>query len=253
MNTLPQNVERLRIGVLLPAHGDAQMLAYRRAVAELRSEYFPDGSSVLFSTTGPVVEGAWLDRAREEHDRHGAFWGFYPHPLRGEELRRVLASIEDHVWQVYTDVALDPAKSDTRVRILSISRNAVLLMDSDRGAASDSLGGTKVRMEREVTENQGIAWVTDGREIENYLPTEVIHAIAPECPAIQPFDDIGETLRETSKGWKNFDRKKMKFAIGAIEHLELSHLSSQPQLLSHLTEVGNYIRKCNGLAPRATT
>jgi hypothetical protein len=56
------------------------------------------------------------------------------------------------------------------VKALSISRNHAVVMDSDKAASGDDINETKKRVAREA----GIAWVTAGKEVENYLNASLL-------------------------------------------------------------------------------
>jgi len=62
------------------------------------------------------------------------------------------------------------------IHILKINQNAVVIMDSDRKKVREHLNKTKQRVREECERNGGICWVTDAREVENYLPKRVVAA-----------------------------------------------------------------------------
>jgi predicted ATPase len=54
------------------------------------------------------------------------------------------------------------------IELQKINRNLAIVMDSDKSSSTDEINSTKNRIIEEV-EKTGIAWVTEGREIENYV------------------------------------------------------------------------------------
>lgn len=58
---------------------------------------------------------------------------------------------------------------DELISLRKLNRNAVLILDSDRTSSGASINYTKTRLIEEFDDGHGFAWVTDGREIENYL------------------------------------------------------------------------------------
>ena len=60
------------------------------------------------------------------------------------------------------------------VSILRVNRNAAVLIDSDKRTTDSEINATKKRVCQEIEDVGGYAWVTDGREIENYLPMGLI-------------------------------------------------------------------------------
>lgn len=61
------------------------------------------------------------------------------------------------------------------IALRELNRNLAILIDSDRTAAGDEINETKARVVREIGET-GFAWVTGGREIENYVPHGTLQA-----------------------------------------------------------------------------
>jgi putative ATP-dependent endonuclease of OLD family len=66
------------------------------------------------------------------------------------------------------------AENSINVSMLKINRNAIVLIDSDKKKASDSINQTKERIISEISSIGGISWVTKGKEIENYIPKEAL-------------------------------------------------------------------------------
>lgn len=56
------------------------------------------------------------------------------------------------------------------INLLPISRTPAILIDSDKGSSTADLRDTKKRVLQEFSDLGGYAWVTEGREIENYYP-----------------------------------------------------------------------------------
>src|SRR5208282_6422656 len=74
----------------------------------------------------------------------------------------------------------DPSTSvDNVIQILRVNRHAAMLIDSDKDGAEDELNTTKQRLVSEISAMSGFAWVTAGREVENYLPLAAVQAIYP--------------------------------------------------------------------------
>lgn len=55
------------------------------------------------------------------------------------------------------------------ISLRKLNRNSVLILDSDKSSSGAPLNETKTRLIEEFNDGDGFAWVTDGREIENYL------------------------------------------------------------------------------------
>lgn len=82
------------------------------------------------------------------------------------------------------------------ISLRRLNRRAVIVIDSDRKAVGADLNATKKRLIEEFDAGPGYAWVTDGREIENYLPP---HQIQEAIKSVMP--------KATSRRrWSRFDR-----------------------------------------------
>jgi predicted ATP-dependent endonuclease of OLD family len=68
----------------------------------------------------------------------------------------------------------DPEVTDF-ISLRRLNRYITILIDSDREkSAYSSLNETKRRIRKEFDEGKGFAWVTQGREIENYIPPDIL-------------------------------------------------------------------------------
>lgn len=56
-----------------------------------------------------------------------------------------------------------------------LNRNLALILDSDRKALNSKINATKGRLIKEFSQDGAIAWITKGREIENYVCPKIIH------------------------------------------------------------------------------
>ena len=68
----------------------------------------------------------------------------------------------------------DPDASEEGLSILRVNRNSIMLIDSDKRNQQTRLNDTKQRIISEIESNCGFAWVTKGKEIENYIPSKAI-------------------------------------------------------------------------------
>ena len=72
---------------------------------------------------------------------------------------------------------------DDFISLRRLNRRGVIILDSDREKPHAKLNQTKRRLQTEFDSGPGHAWVTAGREIENYLPQDQLRAsIADKCP-----------------------------------------------------------------------
>jgi len=58
---------------------------------------------------------------------------------------------------------------DDLISVRKLNRNTVIMFDSDKDKPKARINATKQRLKDEFNEGPGFAWVTKGREVENYL------------------------------------------------------------------------------------
>lgn len=63
------------------------------------------------------------------------------------------------------------------VKAVSLARAFAVVMDSDRKPDKPRINATKRRVEEEIEKQGGIFWVTEGREMENYLPSDIVRQL----------------------------------------------------------------------------
>jgi putative ATP-dependent endonuclease of the OLD family len=144
----------------------------------------------------------------------------------------------------------DPTQStDEVITLLGLNKNAIVLMDSDKENKDSEPSGTKSRITKELTEMSGYAWITAGREIENYLPTKVIEEYLGKQAAnvLNMYDDIAIFLDrhvEEGKGrW--FERNKPMFATEICPLLTKDRLIGQMDLDYRMLQVCAKIKEWN--------
>ncbi len=70
------------------------------------------------------------------------------------------------------------------IQLRRLNRRGVILIDSDRPTSHARLNETKKRLREEFDQGPGFAWITDGREVENYLPIDsVSNAVSKTIPS----------------------------------------------------------------------
>ena len=62
------------------------------------------------------------------------------------------------------------------ISLLDVNRNMVIVIDSDRKNSKQKINATKTRLVDEFNKAGAVAWVTAGREIENYIPLDIFAA-----------------------------------------------------------------------------
>ena len=139
---------------------------------------------------------------------------------------------------------------DNLAKIFRVNRNAIILFDSDLRTQDGELGATKTRVINEISEVGGYAWVTDGKEIENYIPMSALKEKYPGGPitTLKKNQNFPEYLNKLkSKEGDRFKRNKVLFAEEICPFIDLEGLKSTLDLNMRLEEVIRIIKRWNGL------
>lgn len=140
---------------------------------------------------------------------------------------------------------------DDLIPLLRINQYSAIIIDSDRSRSSNPLSSTKERVRIEC-ERMGIpCWITTGREIENYLPAEVITAAYTELTGkarplvLNKFERMELVLKKAyGSAWRakwSYDRAKVDRARCIASKIEARHMS--PSLRESLNRLVEMIRK----------
>ncbi len=130
----------------------------------------------------------------------------------------------------------DPEEVEDLVAALKINRRAIFVADSDRKASSDPLKPHTQRWLEEVDAIDGIGFITQGRTIENYIPTEVWQLLSGQA-TLQPPDVYANAVEYAhEKGLCGKDQK-VKLAKKVVEKLNRQMLVNTLDLEIHLQEM----------------
>jgi predicted ATP-dependent endonuclease of OLD family len=133
------------------------------------------------------------------------------------------------------------------ISLTRLNRHTVLVADSDRASVSADINSTKKRVLDEIVQSSGLAWVTAGRTIENYLPWELLdRAIRSASPAVTSvprytrYQIAPKFLNSTGKTIADVDKVKIaKAAVSEPARLDVLDLRERVE------EVIRYIHSSN--------
>ncbi|MCI5189334.1 MAG: hypothetical protein D3905_05960 [Candidatus Electrothrix sp. AS4_5] len=102
------------------------------------------------------------------------------------------------------------------ISLRKINNRGVILIDSDRIDEDSDINSTKQRLQGQFDAGPGHAWITEGREIENYLPPEqveaAIKAVHPKVKNSGPFGKYDNTLKIQGASGKETQANKVNVA-----------------------------------------
>lgn len=117
----------------------------------------------------------------------------------------------------------DPDDIEKFISLRCLNRYISIIIDSDKESSQQSINDTKQRVQQEFSQGPGFAWVTAGREIENYIDPnileEAVKKVHPNVKEIMKgqFDNCVKEL-STINGKKPFDADKVKVALEVVNH-----------------------------------
>jgi predicted ATPase len=140
---------------------------------------------------------------------------------------------------------------DDLISLLRINQYSAIMIDSDRGKAGDPIRATKERVRSECEKSGAPCWITEGREIENYLPVEVINVVYAEITGepkpikLGKFGRIETALKKAyGSSWRakwSYDSAKVEMARKIAPRIEQEHISSS--LKNMLNTIVGMIKK----------
>lgn len=102
------------------------------------------------------------------------------------------------------------------ISLRRLNRRGVIVIDSDKDNKGSRINNTKKRLQSEFDMGPGFSWVTDGREIENYIdPDAIKEAISNSTPSAVVLSDFGQyanPLTIKSKSGKITQASKVEVA-----------------------------------------
>lgn len=133
------------------------------------------------------------------------------------------------------------------ISLRRLNRNAVIIMDSDKSSSHARINSTKERLKKEFNDGDGFAWITQGREIENYIEPDrlkaAISATSPSATINSKFGKYDSCLDMLSKKGEKTQPKKVQISNHVIESdsIELDILD----LKKRINELVLFIETCN--------
>jgi hypothetical protein len=119
---------------------------------------------------------------------------YLEHRIKGEApdlVEGIHYSIMFYGGRLLSHLSANDDEVNEFIGLRSLNQNLAIVMDSDKTADSDPIDETKSRVVSEFAKGPGVAWVTKGREIENYLD----HTAVQEVVGIVHSDNYGRPAR----------------------------------------------------------
>ena len=96
------------------------------------------------------------------------------HALDPDLIEGLHYSIMFYGGRLLSHLTADDPEVNEFISLRRLNRNIAILIDSDRDAPRKRINETKQRVKKEFDKGPGFAWITKGREIENYISPELL-------------------------------------------------------------------------------
>lgn len=161
----------------------------------------------------------------------------------------------------YCDIGGD---SGRLVNLLRLGRRAVMVCDRDGKDSTALLNSEKRRLGEACVDKGGISWITQGREIENYLRNSVLSKAFRELLEVPDLQirlgknqKLGDALkffehkvRRGQKKWLRYDTKKPEIMSIIIRYITKRDDLNRDDFLQQIDSIAEFIRKNNGLSEK---
>lgn len=186
--------------------------------------------------------------------------------LDEELVESIHYSIMFYGGRLLSHLSGDDMESDEEVEqfvnLVALNRNSAIVIDSDRRSASDPLNQTKSRIIEEFSRSRGPAWVTAGREIENYIPHETLQGAVKNVHSKVYGSQHKNGRFEHALYFKRVggDGQSGKAIVKDVDKVRVAQRVCQTaadlsclDLRNRLVELISFIRKANGLEVEASS
>lgn len=157
-------------------------------------------------------------------------------------------SIMFYGGRLLSHLSADEMEVDDFVALLPINRFPAIVIDSDRRKQNDRLNETKRRVIQEIEKAAGFAWVTKGKEIENYLDDETRDVVAIETYK----DAVGAAFKDDQFVNALAYRKKLGGVVEKVDKLKFAKAATSRtsnwkllDLEKKVNELVLFIRRAN--------
>ncbi len=160
----------------------------------------------------------------------------------------------DYIFSFYKQIVslttgLEPNHEEDYINIFNINPNNIVIEDSDKRDLDDNLQPKKEELKRKIESNGGIYISTQLREIENYLPMDLIirslNTIGVNINdlSIDPFEDFSGKIDPFLKANSEFSYSKKKRDISKLFMENFTEADITEELKNFLEKIVENIRK----------
>lgn len=140
--------------------------------------------------------------------------------------------------------ASNPEIEKDLISILTTNRNSAIIIDSDKRRQGANINSTKTRIKKEFEAINGFCWITKGKEIENYIPTECLEIKygVSYRKKLGQYDLFPEYIKKQDK---DFSSHKVLFAKSICEYVTAENSKNVLDLEKQIKKLYSTIQQWN--------
>lgn len=158
-------------------------------------------------------------------------------------------SIMFYGGKLLSHLSADDGQVDDFISLTSINRNSIIVIDSDKDKEDCEINETKKRVVDEFEKSGKIAWVTKGREIENYIDPDIYEkSILKIHPSAEKL--VSKTIYSNLPKYIQKKTHDVSYASKIKAAKEVSQYESDFSILDlkeKIESIYTFIKKSNGI------
>lgn len=150
--------------------------------------------------------------------------------------------------RLLSNTTFDEENITNLINLMNVNKNSIILIDSDKTSKSKPINTTKKRIQEEFEKNGQLCWITKGKEIENYVPKQIISSFYSNTvdEEFEQYDTIDKFLNKyTDDEGEKFKKSKIKYAQEYIEKMTMENMLNSFDIDDKMKKVIKEIEKWN--------
>jgi len=125
------------------------------------------------------------------------------------------------------------------ISLRRLNRYISIVIDSDKSKSEDIINATKNRIKEEFDKGPGYAWITQGREIENYIAPEVMeNAIKKNYPMANVLENKTDHFAHLY-----YYKDKTDNLVENVDKVKIAHTVTEEKLSLDILDLKDQIKK----------
>lgn len=170
------------------------------------------------------------------------------HAVAPELVERLHYSIMFYGGRLLSHLTADDQEINDFISLRHLNRHIAIVIDSDRSGPQESINDTKKRIQSEFDNEPGFAWVTEGREIENYVEPGILEKVVKElyreATTINSNGAYDNCLEYKNKKGELCNVDKVKVAKEVVKNSANLDVLDLKKMVTNLVE---FIREANDI------